>query len=88
MKIHLTRGLMTGLTTFILLMVWAAVASFFDHRTYDYSPINFTLQKHGLVVWILVSLVVSFIMIVITTSCSLLLTLISSHRFTVRSIWK
>jgi hypothetical protein len=71
MKSHLRRGLIVALVVFILMMIWAVMAMFFDPELPN-SPIAFTAQRYWLAAWTIISLVTSFFIMVMSTIFSLI----------------
>lgn len=54
------------------MMIWASLGMFFDYEVPD-SPIAFTLQRHWLMAWTIISLVFSLVALVFVAISSLLL---------------
>jgi hypothetical protein len=79
MKKHLKVGLIGFLITFILMMVWASIGMFFEVETPN-SPIEFTLQRHWLMAWTIISVLTSFSVMVFATICSVIFVAIKSIR--------
>ncbi|MBT8544710.1 hypothetical protein G6730_06985 [Polynucleobacter paneuropaeus] len=75
MKKHLKNGLIASLIVFILMMIWASVGMLLDAEVPN-SPIAFTLQRHWLLAWTIISLVFSFVVMVFVAISSLLLTML------------
>jgi len=75
MKRHLKNGLIASLIVFILMMIWASVGMLLDAEVPN-SPIAFTLQRHWLLAWTIISLVFSFVVMVFVAISSLLLTML------------
>ena len=71
MKKHIKNGLNASLVIFVLMMVWALLSMFFDYEVPN-SPIAFTLQRHWLFAWTIISLVFSFVVMVFVAISSLL----------------
>ena len=79
MRIHLIRGLMLSLFVFILMMTWVASGLFMDYELPE-SPISFSVQRYWLFGWTIVSLVLSFIVMTISTVISVFISLILRHK--------
>ena len=72
MNKHLIRGLIASFTVFSLMMLWLFVGMFFEAEAVD-SPIAFTIQRHWLLFWTMLSLGISFAVMVFVIICSFLI---------------
>ena len=72
MKKHLRVGLIFSLGVFVILMIWGSVGMYMDAELPN-SPIAFSLQRHWLVAWTIISLGISFIVLTMVSIISLLL---------------
>ena len=72
MRKHLKNGLIASSIVFVMMMIWALVGMFFDVEVAN-SPIAFTMHRHWLIVWVIISLMLSFLVMLFVTSISLLL---------------
>ena len=79
MKTHFIRGSMVSLVVFILMMTWVATGLFMNHELPE-SPIAFSIQKHWLFSWTIVSLMLSFVVMVIAALVSALIGTISKKQ--------
>ena len=75
MKKHLKNGVIAFLIIYVLMMIWASLGMLFDYEVPN-SPIAFTLQRHWLPAWTIISLVFSFMVMVLVAISSLLLAML------------
>ncbi|MBU3601194.1 hypothetical protein [Polynucleobacter sp. AM-25C3] len=75
MKKHLKNGVIAFLIIYVLMMIWASLGMLFDYEVPN-SPIAFTLQRHWLLAWTIISLVFSFMVMVLVAISSLLLAML------------
>ena len=72
MNKHLIKGLIASFTVFSLMMLWLFVGMFFEAEAVD-SPIAFTMQRHWFLFWTILSLGISFAVMVFVSICSFLI---------------
>ena len=72
MKKHLRVGLIFSLGVFIMLMIWGSMGMYMEPELPN-SPIAFSLQRHWLVAWTVISLGISFIVLTMVSITSLLI---------------
>jgi hypothetical protein len=75
MKRHMRNGLIASLIVFIMMMIWASVGMLLDTEIPN-STITFTLQRHWLVAWTIISLAFSLMVMAFVAISSLLLTML------------
>jgi hypothetical protein len=86
MSKHLRRGLIVSLSIFILLMICGSIDVYLDPKPDDSNlPMYFSIQRYWLLVWSIISLVVSFIVVTLTMMFS---SLVNFYRNSSRKIIK
>lgn len=76
MKNPFKRGFIAASITFVLMMVWAAIAMFFNPDLPD-SPVAFSIKRYWPVFLGLISLGTSFVILTIITTFSSLFGIVS-----------
>jgi len=79
MNKHLIKGFIASFTVFALMMLWLFVGMFFEAEAVD-SPIAFTMQKHSLLFWTILSLGISFVVMASVTTCSFLIVKLKENK--------